>query len=73
MTKQERKSGILAKNLVKVLLSLHSYDGDPQDVLDDAKVRLSGEDEGAAKKEAKEMVYYLECRLSDEDPYGGRA
>lgn len=73
MTKQERHSGQLAKNLVKALRALGGYDGNPQDVLEDAKVRLSGEEAGNRTEEAKEMIYYLECRLSGDDPYGGRA
>ena len=74
MTRQEEHSARLARALVKALVNLWNYDGDPQDILDDAKVLLSGEKKTFPKiEEAKEMIYYLECRLTRDDPYGGRA
>jgi hypothetical protein len=71
MTREERLSNQLAKGLVKALCNLSKYLGDPQDVLDDAKVLLVRPRQG--QNEAKEMIYYLECRLNGDDPYGGRA
>ncbi len=64
MTRQEKKADGLARKLISALLKLHEYDGDPQDVLTDAKVLLNSKN-NAAGKEAKEMVYYLERRLDE--------
>lgn len=60
-SKQERKSAGIAKRLVKALADIEDYDGDPQDILDDAKITAT-----QYKLEVSRLVQHLEHYYSSE-------
>ena len=42
MTKQEKQANSIAKHLVKALNGIEDYDGDPNDIFEDAQIVLVG-------------------------------
>jgi len=42
-TTQEKQAARVAKKLVEALLAIENYNGDPEDILQDAEIRMHGE------------------------------
>lgn len=46
MTKAEREAQSVGRALAKALLKIEAYDGDPTDVIEEARIALSGNQPG---------------------------
>ncbi len=61
MTIQERKSASAAKKLVTALVAIEEFNGDPEDVLRDAEIRMTGESSRGASEALQALIkHYLE-------------
>jgi hypothetical protein len=60
MTAQERKAASAGKKLAAVLLAIEGYDGDPADVLDEARLALRSTAFTGARNALSTLYHHFE-------------
>jgi hypothetical protein len=60
MTALERRAASAGKKLANALLAIELYDGDPADVLDEARLALRSVDRHGAREALRALILYYE-------------